>query len=196
MLATALSNSAVPEDYTALHRQYFRYVVALVMKAGIHPDNAEDVASDIMFRFWERDFLTAYDPNYGGEGRGRFVTFLSGFVTTYVRSHRERQNREVRRYECVDAVEESFVASAQHDYYNCDFVELVAVLRDIVSQEKPRSHMDVCDLTGMLELLLTQVIRDGVVSVREMQSVFGISQSTAYTWRSRLMKVLRNGLEE
>lgn len=195
------SVTAVPTDYAALHRQYYGYVVALVMKQGIRRESAEDVASEILLRFYERDFLTRYDPDYGGPGKGRFVTFLTGFIELYVRGHRVRQQRMAERFPLLaddtphGQGETLAVSQTIEDTYNADFVEMVRWLRDSVRQET-RLKTDRCDLSALLEVLLTQIIRDGSLSIQECMDTLGISQTTAYLWRKRLYAVLRRSLHD
>lgn len=93
---------SAPKDYEDLYRQYYEYVVILVRKFGIEENSVEDVASSILMRFFERDFLNEFDPNLvfifkGEERRARFKSFLSKFVLTYVQSYRDKQTRRNRR---------------------------------------------------------------------------------------------------
>jgi len=80
----------VPQDYTDLFENYYTYVTRLVSKNGIDPLNAEDVAMSILSKFIENDVLADFDPTYGNR-EAKFSTFLGGFVSLYVRHHRERQ---------------------------------------------------------------------------------------------------------
>lgn len=85
---------SAPEDYEQMFTRYWGHAVAVVRSAGIHPNNAEDVAAAILGRFWERDFLAVYDPGYRSErtrAQVSFTAFLTGFIKVYVRHYRERQ---------------------------------------------------------------------------------------------------------
>jgi len=91
-----------PESYEQLFDEYFNYTVGLVKKLGIDPQRAEDVASSIILRFYERDFLSKFDPtlvfDYKGSKRpARFKSFLNAFVSVYCRHYRQRQNIEKSR---------------------------------------------------------------------------------------------------
>lgn len=93
---------AAPSTYADFFRQYYGYVVSLVRSLGISENNKEDVASEIITRFFERDFLNVYDPELLFEHEGelrpaRFKSFLTKFVRTYLLGHRDRQHREQRR---------------------------------------------------------------------------------------------------
>src|SRR5215216_488189 len=102
-MTKAVVNYAIaPGSYDELFRNYYPFVVGLVGKQGIAVDNREDVASEILLRFYERDFLNEFNPDLTFEVKGRIVrarfkSFLSAFVVNYVRSHRDRQNLRLRR---------------------------------------------------------------------------------------------------
>lgn len=91
-----------PQDYEALAREWFGYVRAIVAKSGIHGDDVEDVAQDILLRFYARDFLAEYDPGKtfdtpSGARPARFKGFLGRFVRLYVRQHLDRQYTRARK---------------------------------------------------------------------------------------------------
>jgi DNA-directed RNA polymerase specialized sigma24 family protein len=100
--ANGTDYKSAPEDYAALHRTYFPYMVNLVAKHGINENNKEDVASEIFVRFMERGFLEQFNPDlvfeYEGEQRpAKFKSFLSRAVTTYVRGYYDKQKRLANR---------------------------------------------------------------------------------------------------
>jgi hypothetical protein len=94
--------TSAPKSYEDLYRTYYTYVVSLVRQAGIEEDSKEDVASAILLRFYERDFLPKFNPDLvflhnGSERRARFKSFLTKFVLTYTRGYREKQLRRQYR---------------------------------------------------------------------------------------------------
>lgn len=97
------SGLAAPQDYEEMFKEYYGYVCQLVCKFGIEEQSKEDVASSILLRFYERDFLAKFDPSLEFEYQqvkrpARFKTFLSGFVELYVRHHRDNQGKRASRY--------------------------------------------------------------------------------------------------
>lgn len=93
----------VPEDYTQLFAHYYSYVIALVKKAGIDEGNVEDVSMTILSRFFEKDVLNDFDPDFRSAHtragtQAKFRTFLSGFVLIYLRHHRDLQVRQQTRF--------------------------------------------------------------------------------------------------
>lgn len=91
-----------PTDYAQLFERYFDYVQGLVIKLGIDPQSAEDVASEILIRFIDTDILEQFDEGTVIEHRGvrystRFKSFLSAKVEHYVRGKRDRQTTQLRR---------------------------------------------------------------------------------------------------
>lgn len=110
MLKARYSDSAVadpavaPPNYAVLFEQYYDYVVYLVRKNGIWKTDCEDVAMDILLRFYEVDGLARYNPEAVFEKAdsptpvpAKFRTFLISFVRTYVQGKRERQMRRADR---------------------------------------------------------------------------------------------------
>jgi hypothetical protein len=89
-------DNTAPTNYEALFDMYYDYVCKLVRKFGIDEQNKEDVASDVLLRFYERNFLEKFDPDFVTEYNGeikpaRFQSFLNAFVSLYVRGHRGNQ---------------------------------------------------------------------------------------------------------
>lgn len=96
----------VPTDYSDLFQTYFPYVKFLVSRGGIDPLNVEDVAMTVLSKFLEKDALADFDPehtvSYGGVDRKTvFSTFLTGFITIYLRHYRDRQNIQRSRERIV-----------------------------------------------------------------------------------------------
>lgn len=85
-----------PASYEDLYRDYIGTIRKTVAKAGIDPDNVDDVATEIVVKFITTDGLAKYSPEYGNR-KVRFSTYLIGGVLTYVRHHRTVQQRNARR---------------------------------------------------------------------------------------------------
>lgn len=96
------SATGCPEDYAELFDKYFGMVRTVVLKAGIAPEDVEDVAMEIIAKFIEKEGLEGYDPNRLHEVKNprkagplkrtaRFSSMLRGFAATYVLQHRDKQ---------------------------------------------------------------------------------------------------------
>jgi hypothetical protein len=133
---------ARPATVEEFYLQYRGRVEASVRRQGIV--EWEDVASDILCRFIERDFLNKFDPDYtsvhdGVTYHAKFSRFVDGFVKTYCRGHRDRERRRFRREALVlDAPMSSDNEVPQADLLSIDFeceIEgysaVVAVLEEI-----------------------------------------------------------------
>lgn len=187
---------SAPKDYAELFTMYYDYVVGLVHKMGIDVQRKEDVASEILLRFYERDFLHRFDPSlvfsYNGEPRpARFKSFLNAFVMAYVRNHRDRQNRLRRRELLIcnmPVVEggatwiEVFGDIESDDYSYLDEEELVNTLREYLRLVPRRSSVDRCDLLKLFDAVLAQVRLEGKCSVEYLQEQFGISSTAVHSW--------------
>ena len=85
----------VPSTFEELYKHYYPYVARLVATSGIPHQDVDDVTQTLLAIFYEKGVLEDFDPEYtsvyqGTTRRALFRTFLSGFVKTYVRHHRER----------------------------------------------------------------------------------------------------------
>ena len=70
-----------PESYEELYRDYWSYVEAILVKAGIRPENRLDEAMNIFVKMFEKDILNWYDPDKLwriGTVNGKKVTLRDG----------------------------------------------------------------------------------------------------------------------
>lgn len=86
-----------PPDYGIFYKQYFTYTRFLVSKFGVPSSDLEDVVSDIMTRFLERDSIGVFSSEWASRsatGRSNFRSYYSRFVVTYAQG----KNRNVRKH--------------------------------------------------------------------------------------------------
>lgn len=86
-----------PPDYGTFHKQYLSYTRHLVSKFGVPPSDLDDVVSDIMIRFLERDSIGVFSRDWesrSATGYSNFRSYYSRFVVTYAQG----KNRNVRRH--------------------------------------------------------------------------------------------------
>jgi len=213
---TAIDYASAPKSYEDLFRTYYTFVVHLVGKQGIAPDNREDVASEILLRFYERDFLNEFNPALtfvvnGKQVKARFKSFLSAFVVNYVRSHRDRQNLRARRepllidgaatangsdggsyYTVIDRGD----GSAYEDDYSALYEEeLVAKLRSYLMTVPRKSRQDQCDLVKLFDAVVDQVRKNGKYSVKELQAIFDVSPTAIHSWLGWMRQNISKALE-
>lgn len=203
MTSTTGAAGNPPRDYTELYEQYYDYVCNLVRRYGITRQRSEDVASDILLKFFERDFLAKFDPtlvfDYKGQPRpARFSTFLSVFVLKYLRGHRDRQRREAERELLLC---DTLVGANDHglerwvDVFggtmpdHCDDVlealdeaRIVARMRAHIATVPRRSAYDVCDLLALFDEVVAQIRRDGTWNISELRAKFGVSSTAIHGW--------------
>ncbi len=192
---------SAPANFADFYAQYHDFVVLLLItKAGIDPQNAEDVAHDILLRFMERDLLSAFDPTlvfmYEGEPRpARFKSFLSKIVMTYAHGHRDRQarlrNRELQMVDiparedgnlwldvfCLPEIpdEEKVLDSVSEQ-------QLVTWLRNYLAGVPRRSVHDRCDLVELWDQVMVQIRRDGEYNLTQLRKIFGVSSTAIHSW--------------
>lgn len=86
-----------PPDYGTWFKQYLTYTRYLVSQFNIPPSDVEDVVSEIMIRFMERDSLGEFVPTWKTQsktGRSNFRSYYSRFIVDYAPG----KNRNVRRH--------------------------------------------------------------------------------------------------
>lgn len=195
-----------PENYEAMHRQWYPYIVNLVGRSGIHPNNREDVASEIFLRVMEWDIIGEFNPEIvvirnDAVYPARFRNFLSSVVMTYVRGHRERQVRLRRRElqmvhgDITDYDERRDSDSALLSQWMpaepdpadaiIDIVmenQMAVQIRDKLAKVPKRSGHDTCDLPQLFDAVREQVNRTGMYDVVELTEMFGVGVSTMYVW--------------
>lgn len=200
---------AAPADYADLHSRYYRYVVRLVQRAGIHRDGAEDVASEILLRFMERDFLAVFDPTkeftYQGEMRpARFKNFLTQFVLLYVRGFYDKQQRVVTRELLIcDMPVSTATADSQSSDRAATWLDVfggavddhqedvldrfdeekwVDALRCRIALVPRRSKYDNCDLVDLFDAVVEQVREYNTVHIGELREQFNVSVTAMHSW--------------
>lgn len=197
---------SAPADYADLFRKYYDYVVTLVRRNGIEENRKEDVACDILLRFYERDFLAKFDPtlvfHYDGQDRpARFKSFLTKFVLTYVRGYRDKHARLAAREllicdmpigvsrntgDTLATWVEVFgdpTPGAEADVVDAlDEADLVAELRAHIATVPRRSKYDTCDLVVLFDAVIEQIRADGAWNVAELRARFGVSSTAMHSW--------------
>lgn len=196
--------SVAPSSYEELYRNYYSFVVGLVGKHGIAPDNREDVASEILLRFYERDFLNEFNPELSFEVNGklvkaRFKSFLSAFVVNYVRSHRDRQNLRIKREPLIVDAPATTMSDPEHyedDYSAIYEEELVVKIREYLATVPRKSRQDQCDLLALFDAVVRQVRINGKYSVKDLQTQFGVSPTAIHTWLGWMRFNIAKALKE
>jgi hypothetical protein len=200
---------SAPKDYSELFQIYYLYLVNLVNQFGIDENNKEDVASEILARFYERGFLEKFDPtlsfSYMGELRpARFKNFLSKFALRYVRGHVDKQRRIATREvqicdRLVDPDGTTFnginsgvrwvdLYGATHDGHEDTVLDLLTEehlaqgLRQYLSTVPKRSTSDRCDLVKLFDAVRVQVLSTGTYDIALLKDEFGCSPTAMHTW--------------
>jgi hypothetical protein len=191
----------IPTSFEDLFVNYYRYVVNLVIRKGIAPQNAEDVAMTILTTFYEKDVLADYDPEHTvvHQGRARhtkFVTFLSGFVLIYLRHHRDRQNIHAAREPALcnapdfatDGKQEyiEVIAPPTVETYDALFMEdLIGVISKHLATIRESSWAKV-RMQEFFGRVLVQVNVEGSVDVAALAAEYEVTQASVRNWLHRL----------
>lgn len=196
----------VPTSYADLFNHYYPFMVKLVKRMGIDGGNAEDVASTILIKLLEKDALNYYDPSYisehsGVKRRAVFRSFLSGFVVSYVRHYRDRQqllkqrevmsaNQLVSEPGTSSPAEWITVFGPTHtdDYESLHYGELVSRIKAQLKSYVPKSKADKSDLPLLFDMILLQMEETGSLNVLELAELFGVSKPTIYAWVTKLQQ--------
>jgi hypothetical protein len=189
---------------------YRGYVIGLVIRQGIPPQDAEDVANDILLREIELDVIGQYNPEYYSEHQGRqihvsFKSFLSNKVCLRVKGKRDQIQRRSSREPliCDSTVDdggtrwiETFGGAVWDDYSELSTVEFVSRMREYLATVPRRSDTDACDLVALFDELLRQIKDEGQVTSKGLQETFGIGDSTAASWLARLRQIMTQAGDE
>lgn len=205
---------SAPADYAALYTQYWDYVLTLVRRFGFEENRREDVAAEVLLRFYERDFLAVFDPTlvfeYQGQQRpARFKSFLTKFVLTYLRGLKDKQRRQANREKLIcDTVVGHQVDTAWIDVFGdtvpgadeialgrLEEQDLVQRLREHIKTVPRRSGYDTCDLLALYDAVIAQIREHGVWNVAELRARFGVSNTAMNAWLWRLRENLAVALD-
>lgn len=196
---------SAPESYDQMFKDYFDYVCKLVGKFGIDEENREDVASSILLRFYERDFLSKFDPSLEFTHQNtiypaKFKTFLSGFVELYVRHHRDKQMRQRVRYPllCDEEMESGVTwleifAPPLPDPYAPSESSLVG--GDIVRAVRVKLSNNPV-LLDFFEQVSAEVEETGKLRITHMQQRLRVSRRTISKRLAELREVIADVLSE
>lgn len=183
-----------PPDYGVFFEQYQGYTRHLVWTMGVAPREVDDVVSEIMARFMERDSLGEFDRAWAtrsATGKSVFRSYYSRFVVTYARGKHRNNVRHTMRYNLIcDAPvgdESGTTWIEQHDadvagigvpHYEVEFSSLMASLRDRVGD----------DLMNVVEGLVEDT---GKLKLSDLASKLGVSARKAREARDRLQAAAR-----
>ncbi len=174
-----------PDDASAWEefvRIYGRHVVRWCRQYGLQEDDAQDVAQDVLVRFWRHAAGFEYDPSQ------RFRGYLRRIVTSVVSDRTRRRAVEPLRrseevHELLDSLpaREDLVARIEAAYDT----ELVAVaMRDVQTRVKPHTWR-------AFELLAMQGLSGAVVAEE-----LGMEINTAYVARKKVQRMIREALAQ
>lgn len=198
-------STKAPADYDALYRDYYKYVCSLVRKFGIDEGSKEDVASSILLRFYERDFLHEFNPDleftYRGEKRpARFKSFLNAFVELYVRHHRDRQRTLKEREPLVcdhPTPDGGVLLDMFADPIDPGFGEVDAGLDMGIFLEALRGKLSWdSENLEFLDTVIAEVERTGKVRLVDVQRALGLGRNNTKTKMMRLRKAAAEVLAE
>ncbi len=198
----AVDHVSAPADYAELFSKYYDYVVTLVRRSGVETSRAEDVASEILLRFYERDLLGEFDPtmvfHYDGQDRpARFKSFLTKIVLTYLRGHKDKHWRLASRELLICDMQigsfpayQSWVEVFGESVPSCDTdildvaaeQALVDRLRAHIAAVPRRSKFDTCDLVALFDAVVAQIRADGQWNIPALRRQFGISSTAMHSW--------------
>lgn len=167
-----------PTSVGELFDRYYALIARHVRACGIDPQDAEDIASEIIARFAACDWLPRYDP-----ALGPFRTFLlRGFVEPICRTWRDRQHRRHAR-ECLagDLVDMAWLGAPMPDPSD-EVTDLLDMQRWTTQLLNRLMDEDQWRAVSVLDTVVTDGSEMGCVSVTALAYQLGVSQTTAYAW--------------
>lgn len=210
--------SGAPENYQELFEEYWGFVKAHVARAGIAPQDVEQVAMDIMTTFLAKDALSWYDPEMLHDtealaGRpkqaviagprmrkARFSSFLGRFVNLYVRQHKDKQNTRSFK-EPIRCEQPVLVGDGEALSWldrngpetglesDLEHDDWVGSVADYLDELEVRGKRD---LARLFRMLVEQANNDGVANRKAIAAEFQVSDTAV----CHMVKDLRVALED
>lgn len=197
------NNDVIPKDYTELFQLYYDYIRKLVYRHGIDPQNVENVTMAVIMRFFEKDALSQYDPEFGIKNNSHqalFRTFLSGFVISYLQHPVVMQGKLKRREGLSldmptggttdngndETVYDMLAPVHEDNHEGLEYQMLVGQIRSKIATTPKRNGIDRCDMPALFEAILEQHAQQGSINVLALAEQFGVGKSTIQNWIKRL----------
>jgi hypothetical protein len=185
-----------PPSYDVFYRQYLSYTRWLVSRFGVPSSDLDDVVTDIVMRFMERDSIGVFSGDWATRsetGKSNFRSYYSRFVVTYARG----KNRNVHKHNsrhlliCDATVDDDGgttwmdvnapTASFENDAVgDMDFDAMVASLRAKVDPK----------LAGAVDAVVEMSMGAPSIKVAELARRLGVSQRIAGEQLSAVRSVL------
>lgn len=214
--ASVTLSTAIPADYAELYEHYIALVVSTVVRGGIHRQDADDIAHEILTRIIARDLLASYDPHLRhdtpqGLRTAKFSTWLAATVKRYLPHFRDRQNLRDHREglsltllieddysDQLTTTEGRSVGQVTTTMTIPDHADAIAEadrLGDVVTALDDVEVRGTRDLAKAMRCMAELVERHGEVSRRRLALAMGVSTSTAHNIMCDVQEeLLRRGL--
>lgn len=175
----------VPTSDAEVFENYFALIKWHVVRAKISDGAVEDYAMILMERFIQHGLLAQYDPS-----KANFRTFLSGFVTSYLRHFKAQDLKQVERsYLSTD-----FTVGDKDDTLILDLKGYSAPDKfgdaevNVQVEAIRKKIEDLGDEKFLLffDVVMLQIEEYGQIDVAELEELFGVTRSSIYNWRKRL----------
>lgn len=203
-MTRTLTTSVVPANYSELFEHYYPYVIKLVRSFNIAEDDVEDVAMIILTKFLEKDSLSHYDAEHitkAGKPT-EFLTFLSGFVSAYIKHYVHRQYVLRRRHPVSVDTEVSSHGGGQPavpwmEVYGPKHYDDHREVEDEQFLARTRAQLATVpvvgkrDLSLLFEMIVLQLEETGRMNMEELSNLFDVSWGSINNW----VKALRNYVE-
>lgn len=202
---------SAPKDYADFFRRHYAYVVRIVERAGIEPDSAEDVASEIMIKLMEKDILADFQPGltflYEREIRqANFRSFFTSYVNKAVRGYKDKQRKLMdNEWMLIDSparTEDGNLwldnhrqeRSAEEVVLSTEGLRLLLEeMRSYLSGIEKTSRSDQLDMVAFLDAAVKQLDENPEAKKLDLSALrehFGCSSTAINTWMWRVRKAL------
>lgn len=175
----------VPTSDAEVFQDYFALIKWHVVKAKISDDAVEDYAMILMERFIQHGLLAQYDPS-----KANFRTFISGFVTSYLRHFKVQDKKQTERsYLSTD-----FTVGDKDDTLILDIKgyhapDQIGDAETSISLDRIRTKIAASGDEKLLlffDMVMLQIAEHGQMDVAELTELFDVSSQTIYNWKKRL----------
>lgn len=197
-----------PTTNAEVFEHYFPYIKRLVRKAGISPQNVEDISMKLMTRFIERDSLGSFDPNFSAANGTpiRFESYISGFVFQYIRYLQGREQLAAKREPTY--VDETVMAGGSdtdrlwmdvQGFYHEDLHDDLHVEDLVLRIHKQIDGMNSkhsCDFATFFDAVRDQIDVTGKINITQLAEKFGVTKTAVQNWMKQLRTQVTKALDE
>lgn len=186
----------IPKTDAEVFSGYYSRIKYLVSRSGIRSDYVEDYSMTLVEKFIRKEVLSDFDPEkrFEEQRTATFLTFLSGFVRSYLWHFAERDRILADRsaystnHSFLDSEDSEVLAIDTQVSYTDD---LSSVEVDYLIQQARRRYGTTDRERLFFDAVIQQARETGKVNGSELATTFGVTRASVHLWMKKLREVFR-----